>query len=48
MEAIRTLCPITWALGHSVPYSAVVTLVTQPDGPYAISEAGNENSAAPE
>src|SRR5882724_1634014 len=27
IEAIRTLCPIAWALGHSVSYSAVVTLV---------------------
>ena len=27
MVAIRTLCPMAWALGHSVPYSSVVTLV---------------------
>ena len=48
MAAIRTLCPINWALGHSVPYSAVVTLVTQRDGPSAISEADSVNSTVPE
>ena len=48
MAAIRTLCPISRALGHSVPYSAVVTLVTQRDSPGAISEADSENSTVPE